>query len=86
MVTVEIWVMNVLNHAAALGTFGLTSNRNVATRWIHHNFDASACFDGCSNIAEILERLQRTCISRAFLGVLCVPALSLLLSIWDIVS
>ena len=23
-------------HAAALGTFGLTSSHNVATRWIHH--------------------------------------------------
>ena len=30
-------------HAAALGTFGLTSNHNVATRFIHHIFDASAC-------------------------------------------
>ena len=37
------------DHAAALGTFGLTSNHNVATRWIHHNFGASACFDGCDN-------------------------------------
>ena len=25
------------DHAAALGTFGLTSNHDVATRWIHHN-------------------------------------------------
>ena len=47
------------DHAAALGTLGFTSNHNVATRWIHHNFDASACFDGCHNITEILERLQR---------------------------
>ena len=31
-------------HAAALGTFGLTSGHNVATRWIHNNFDASICF------------------------------------------
>ena len=46
------------DHAAALGTFGLTSNHNVATRWIHHKFDASACFDGCNNITGILERLQ----------------------------
>ena len=44
--------------AAALGTFGLTSSHNVATRWIHHNFDASVCFDGCNNISEVLERLQ----------------------------
>ena len=47
------------DHAAALGTLGFTSNLNVATCWIHHNFDASACFDGCNNIIEILERLQR---------------------------
>ena len=47
------------DHAAALGTSGVTSNHNVATRWIHHNFDASACFDGCHNINELLERLQR---------------------------
>ena len=47
------------DHAAALGTFGLTSgHNNVVTRWIHHNFDASVCFDGCNNISEVLERLQ----------------------------
>ena len=34
------------DHAAALGTLRLISNNNVATRWIHHNFDASVCFDG----------------------------------------
>ena len=47
------------DHAAALGTFGLTSCHTVATRWIHNNFDASECFDDCNNITEILERLQR---------------------------
>ena len=47
------------DHAAALGASGFTSNHNVTTRWIHHNFDASECFDGCHNITEILERLQR---------------------------
>ena len=26
------------DHAAALGTFGLTSSHNVATRWMHHYF------------------------------------------------
>ena len=46
------------DHAAALGTFGLTSSHNVATRWIRNNFDASVCFDGCNNINEVLERLQ----------------------------
>ena len=46
------------DHAAALGTFGLISNHNVAIRWIHHNFDASVCFNGCDNISEVLEWLQ----------------------------
>ena len=46
------------DHAAALGTFGLTSSHKVATRWVHLNFDASVCFDGCNNISEVLERLQ----------------------------
>ena len=46
------------DHAAALGTFGLISSHNVATRWIRHNFDTSICFDGCNNIRETLERLQ----------------------------
>ena len=46
------------DHAAALGTLGLISSHNVATRWIRHNFDTSVCFDGCNNISETLERLQ----------------------------
>ena len=46
------------DHAAALWTFGLTSSHNVATRWIHNNFDASVYIDGCHNISEFLERLQ----------------------------
>ena len=46
------------DHAAALGTFGLISNHNVATLWIHHNFDASVCDNCCDNISEVLERLQ----------------------------
>ena len=48
------------DHAAALGTFGLISSHNVATRWIRHNFDTSVSFDGCDNISEILERMQHT--------------------------
>ena len=65
------------DHAAALGTFGLVSNHNVATRWIHHNFDAIACFDGCHNISEILEgderviNLQRTKVYVFSDSVLC---------------
>ena len=46
------------DHAAALGTFGLISNHHFATRWTRHNFEDSACVDGCNNISEILERLQ----------------------------
>ena len=46
------------DHAAALGTFGLISSHNIATRWIRQNFDASVGFGGCNNISEILERLQ----------------------------
>ena len=52
------WSNECADHAAALGTFGLTSSHNVATRWIHKNFDASVSFDGCNNISEVLERLQ----------------------------
>ena len=47
------------DHAAALGTFGLISSHNVASRWIRHNFDASECFDGHHSISETLQRLQR---------------------------
>ena len=46
------------DHDVALGTFGLTSSHNVATCWIRNNFDASVCIDGCTNISEVLERLQ----------------------------
>ena len=42
------------DHAAALGSLGLISNHNVATRWDRHNFDTSVCSDGCNNISEIL--------------------------------
>ena len=30
------------DHAAALGSLGLISSHNVATRWVRHNFDTSA--------------------------------------------
>ena len=46
------------DHAAALGSLGLISSHNVATRWVRHNFDTSACRDGC-NSREIWERLHR---------------------------
>ena len=47
------------DHAAALGSLGLNSSHNVTTRWDRHNFDTSACCDGCNNISDILERLHR---------------------------
>ena len=47
------------DHAAVLGSLGLISSYNLATRWVRHNFDTSACCDGCNNISEILERLHR---------------------------
>ena len=41
-------------HVAALGTFGLVSNHNFATRWVRWNFD-TACFGSCNNVGEVLE-------------------------------
>ena len=66
------------DHPAALVTLNFTSNHNVATCWIHHNF-ASACFDGCNNITEIPERLQRIRTDAASLSkklelALCSPS------------
>ena len=51
------------DHAAALGTFWLISSHNVATRWVHRNFDATVCFDDCNSISEVLERLQHIRLS-----------------------
>ena len=46
------------DHAAALETFGLVSNHNLATRWVRHNFDTSACFVSCNNIGDVLENIR----------------------------
>ena len=46
------------DHAAALGTFGLVSGHNLATRWVRHNFDTSACCGDCNSISEVLEKLR----------------------------
>ena len=46
------------DHAAALDTFGLISGQNIVTRWVHQRFEAHMCFTDCSNIGEVLERLQ----------------------------
>ena len=43
------------DRAAALGTFGLVSNHNLATGVVRHNFDTSACFGSSINIGEVLE-------------------------------
>ena len=46
------------DRAAALGTFGLVSNHNLAFRWVRHNFDTSACFGSCNNVGDVLEQLR----------------------------
>ena len=46
------------DHAAALCSLGFISSHNVVNRWVRHNFDTSACCDGCHSISEILERLH----------------------------
>ena len=46
------------DHAALLGSLGLVSNHNLATRWVCHNFDTSACCGDCNNIGEVLEKLH----------------------------
>ena len=46
------------DHAAALGSLGLVSNHNLGTRWIHRNFDISACCGDCDNIGEVLGKLE----------------------------
>ena len=53
-----ILVMAVLTMPLHSGALGFTSSHNVATRWIQHNFNTTACFDGCHSITEIRERLQ----------------------------
>ena len=54
------------DHAAALGTFGLISRLNFATRWVRPNFDTSACFGSCNNIGE-LEKLRNIRMETAVL-------------------
>ena len=79
--------MSVLTMPLHLGPSAFPLTTNVATRWIHHNFDASACFDGCNNIAEVLERSIGSTVSCAFRVAYC--RLYLLLSafpIWVLAS
>ena len=49
---------NLGNAHAAHGTFGFVSSHNLATRWVRHNFDTSACFGSCDNIGDVLEKLR----------------------------
>ena len=46
------------DHAAALGTLGLVSNHDLATRCVRHNFETTACFGSCNNIGDVLEKLR----------------------------
>ena len=63
------------DRATALGTFGLVSNHNLATRWVRHNFDTSACFGSCNNTGEVLENCvtqeleQQRCLRTGFSAV-----------------
>ena len=41
------------DHAAALVSLGLVSSHNLATRWVGHNFDTSACCGDCDSISEV---------------------------------
>ena len=59
MVTVEIWVMNVLTMPLHLGPSDLPQATTLPLVGFIITLIAFACFDGCHNITEILERLQR---------------------------
>ena len=65
------------DHAAALGTFGLTSNQNVATRWIHHNISTHPrvlmavktslrSWNDCDAFDQMLRRFHQIAISVVF--------------------
>ena len=59
--------MNVADHAAALGTFGLVSNHNLATRWVRHNFDISGdVLEKCVTLELKQHRYFRTGVSAVF--------------------
>ena len=46
------------DHAAALGAFGLVSNRNFSMRWARQTFDSVSCIDICHNLGDVLEKLH----------------------------
>ena len=46
------------DHAAALGTYGLTSNHNTRTRWTRSSFDSNSLFARCDNLDDALQVLR----------------------------
>ena len=65
------------DHAAALGTFGLISSLDVATRWIRHNFDAhlyvlmavitsARSWSDCSTLEQMQRRHLKIGVSVVF--------------------
>ena len=53
-----ILVINVLTMVLHLVHLALSLATTLPPRWVRHNFDTSACCDGCTIISEILEGLQ----------------------------
>ena len=45
-------------HAAALGAFGLISNQNIRTRWVHSSSDFTTLFDVFGTLDEALQVLR----------------------------
>ena len=43
------------DRAAALGTFGPASSRNIRTRWTHSSFDSTSLFAPCDNLDDALQ-------------------------------
>ena len=82
------------DHAAALGTFGLTSSHNVATCWIHRNFDVSVClmavttparsWNDCSTFEQMSPPQNRGLALFSSSGSLCFLCISR--DIWSFVS
>ena len=52
------------DHVAALGTFGLVSNGNVRTRWMHPSFDSNSHFALCHNRRDVLHILRDVTAAR----------------------
>ena len=48
-----------LDHAAALGAFGLISNQNINTRWVYPSFDSTTLLGPSGNTDEMLHVLRK---------------------------